>query len=354
MLASPWARSSPSLLRSVRVRPVSARAGNAATEWNIVDGRHPHQPAWAGRRRTAGVPDQRGVAQGAVYDAVNAIGPGTDRNLINSPFPGDRLEGRGGRDRGVHRARFHRRDRTREHPVPEQGRRAAVARVAIRLLARSGTQLVRQGPGGRRGGARRPGDDRREGGEGGSGRLRGYRTRRPDIGSPSRPDRADPRSNPVGRPHEAVPHAELSQFRRQGLPRSRGPPARRSSTSEGVGSATARCGRPPRRTSPAGGRATPSRAGTTSPGQLVAQRARRRRQGPSVRDAEPERGRRGDQLLERQVPLGLLAAVERDPRGRARTATRRPPDPTWTALITAPYPKTRPGTTAWTVGHTDV
>ena len=43
------------------------------------------------------------------------------------------------------------------------------------------------------------------------------------------------------------------------------------------------------------------------------ERSRRRRQREAPRAAEPERGGRGDQLLERQVPLRLLAAVERDP-----------------------------------------
>ena len=56
-------------------------------------------------------------------------------------------------------------------------------------------------------------------------------------------------------------------------------------------------------------------------------RSRRRRQREAPRPAEPERGGRGDQLLERQVPLRLLAAVERDPtsgRGRpCRHGTRR-------------------------------
>ena len=63
------------------------------------------------------------------------------------------------------------------------------------------------------------------------------------------------------------------------------------------------------------------------------------------RAAEPEWGGRGDQLLERQVPLRLLAAVERDHHDVGRWERRAPrPDSTWTALITAPYPE-------WTSGH---
>ena len=38
--------------------------------------------------------------------------------------------------------------------------------------------------------------------------------------------------------------------------------------------------------------------------------------GSPLRDGEPRDGRRGDQLLERQVPLGVLAAPDGDPRGR--------------------------------------
>ena len=60
------------------------------------------------------------------------------------------------------------------------------------------------------------------------------------------------------------------------------------------------------------------------------ERPRRRRQRETPRAAEPERGGRGDQLLERQVPLRLLAAVERDP-----TSVRR--------MGTPPRRRTRPG-----------
>ena len=60
----------------------------------------------------------------------------------------------------------------------------------------------------------------------------------------------------------------------------------------------------------------------------------------SARDDEPERRGRGDQLLERQVPLRLLAALACDPPGGPRTAIpRRRADPSWTPLLTAPYPE---------------
>ena len=51
-------------------------------------------------------------------------------------------------------------------------------------------------------------------------------------------------------------------------------------------------------------------------------RPRRRRQRTAPRTAEPERGGRGDQLLERQVPLRLLAAVERDSTSGGRREPR--------------------------------
>ena len=51
------------------------------------------------------------------------------------------------------------------------------------------------------------------------------------------------------------------------------------------------------------------------PGRRPEPRRRPRRQRPAVRDAQPERRGCRDQLLERQVPLGLLAAMAGDPRG---------------------------------------
>ena len=73
--------------------------------------------------------------------------------------------------------------------------------------------------------------------------------------------------------------------------------------------------------------------------------SRRRRQRETPCAAEPERCGRGDQLLERQVPLRLLAAVERDSQGVGGwEPTQRNPTPNWTALLTAPYPE-------WVSGH---
>ena len=85
-----------------------------------------------------------------------------------------------------------------------------------------------------------------------------------------------------------------------------------------------------RRTSPSGGRAHPVLSWNEVARQLIARnRPRRRRQRQAPRAAEPERGGRGDQLLERQVPLRLLAAVERDPTsgGGRQPAPRIPTRP---------------------------
>ena len=97
-------------------------------------------------------------------------------------------------------------------------------------------------------------------------------------------------------------------------------------------------GRRTRRTSLVGGRARPTGVERCRPRPHRTERLRRRRQRPSLRDAEPERGGRGDQLLERQVPLGLLEAGERDPLAADDGNPATEPDPDWTALINAPYP----------------
>ena len=84
-------------------------------------------------------------------------------------------------------------------------------------------------------------------------------------------------------------------------------------------------------------------------------RPRPRRHRPPARDAEPRRRRRGDQLLERQVLLGLLAAVERDPPGRRG---RQPGDRAGRRLdgrsITAPYPEHPSGHLCLDGAHTRV
>ncbi len=54
--------------------------------------------------------------------------------------------------------------------------------------------------------------------------------------------------------------------------------------------------------------------GRTRPAR-TAVRARHGRPGAPLRDHQPRGCRRGDQLLERQVPLAVLAAARRDPRG---------------------------------------
>ena len=86
---------------------------------------------------------------------------------------------------------------------------------------------------------------------------------------------------------------------------------------------SARCtARPARRTRPtrrSSGRTTPSRCATAcSAPSPPTSTCRHRRQRAAVRDDQPGRRRRGDRLLERQVPLELLAPDHRHPRGRHR------------------------------------
>ena len=299
-----------------------APAGNAATEWNtIAVDTLINLPGPAGGAPPASQVNV-GMTQGAVFDAVNAIDRRYKPYLLIGAFPCDRLEGRGRRDRCVHRPRVHRLDGSREHPVPDQGRCVAVAGVALCRLARSNSQLVRQDAGDRRGERGGPGDDRREAGRRTVRAVSmdtepGART----LAAPPRPDRADPRSNPVGRQHEAVRAAELVAVQDGGA------------TCALVGHLGAGLQRGE------GHRLGEQRRPHAHPDvhrPLVAEQPRRelerrrpaarrrlrgqpRRHGPSPRDGEPERGGRVDQLLERQVLLGLLAAVECDPEsGRGR------------------------------------
>ena len=70
----------------------------------------------------------------------------------------------------------------------------------------------------------------------------------------------------------------------------------------------------------------------------------RRRQRATPRAAEHERGRCRDQRLERQVPLRLLAAVELDPASAEDGNDATVADPTVDAAHHAPYPE-------WVSGH---
>ena len=107
-----------------------------------------------------------------------------------------------------------------------------------------------------------------------------------------------------------------------------------------------------RPTSRSGGRAPRRQLERGRPRARRSRRPRCRRR-PPPRDAEPQRRRRGDQQLERQVSLRLLEAVERDPprcggqqpgyhAGRAGPRSSR-----------RPTPSIRPATSAWTA-HTSV
>ena len=165
------------------------------------------------------------------------------------------------------------------------------------------------------------------------------------------------RPDSVGRRREAVPHGQLVAIPQRWATRSHQPAVGerlQRGQSEGQGDRLHPHGRAdvhrqvvaeqPRRELE---RRRPTAHSTESP--------RRRRQRPSPRDAEPCGSRRGDQHLERQVPLRLLAAVERDRRasedGNPATVAD---DPNWTALITAPYPDHVSGHLGLDSSHTGV
>ena len=71
-------------------------------------------------------------------------------------------------------------------------------------------------------------------------------------------------------------------------------------------------------------------------------------------DAEPGRGSFGDQHLERQVPVQLLARLSGILRSAETATPATSPDVTWTPLITAPYPDHVSGHLGLDGAHTGV
>ena len=203
-----------------------------------------------------------GMVQGAVYDAVNAIGQEAASAISAQEACGcEGVDRRCRRNGGIRRALRARLDRTRESSVPGSCGTPDDARHGVRGIARCDRRRRLQEPGHR---------DRARGGQGHARREGGRRTvRAVPVGAEhrrrtlaaahqSRPG-ADPRSDPVGGRREAVPHPELVAVPQRAAARAR---------QRAVGGRVQR-GQEPRqsrqldpdrrrrRTSPGGGRAHP-------------------------------------------------------------------------------------------------
>ena len=124
-------------------------------------GEHAHHASRPGWRGAACLPDQHGDGPGRrLRRGQRDHAQASSTVSAQAPFRRDRFEGRRCRDSGVHGPVEHRLDRAREHPVPDQGERAAIARVAIRRLAGRDTRLAAQDQGSRRRERGGGGDDR--------------------------------------------------------------------------------------------------------------------------------------------------------------------------------------------------
>ena len=329
----------------------STTAGpNAVTHWNrIAASTLVAIPGPAGGAPSA-LQINMGMTQGAVYDAINAITPKHHRPyLLNRRFSA-RASGEAAAATAAYRVLS---NIVSTVPAgitfPNRARLLQSLADAIRHVARGDTGLAVQDAGDRRGERRRRRDDRRPGGrrtlravavgpEPGSGALAAAVAER-DVAA--RPDS-------VGRRRATVPAAELVAVpHRRPQRAARAPRTRRTSTRSRRSAATAwrppRPARPTRRTTRSSGRAREARpcCGTASRANLAEDPAHALDLAdscPPARDDEPERRGRGDQLLERQVPLRLLAAVAGDPPSGPGRQPATEADPNWTPLLTAPYP----------------
>ena len=130
-----------------------------------------------------------GMVQGAVYDAVNAIGPKQHRAI--SARQAHRCEGvhrRRCRNGCLRRALRARLDGTGEGAIPRSRGTPEHALLRVRSLARLRSTTTRSRSRASRWDTQRPRPcSTRERATGGSGRLRGCRTPRPDTGSRSSP-----------------------------------------------------------------------------------------------------------------------------------------------------------------------
>ena len=259
-----------------------------------------------------------GMVQGAVYDAVNAIGPKQHR-----PYLLDRRTGaRASIDAAVATAAYDVLSElvsTAPERAPFPGRAGLLSTLSSAYAASLDVdrrRLVQEA--GHRGGTRSGRGDARttERATGGSGRPRGCRTPLPDTGSRCCPRPARRLLDPTPWAGDVRPFLiqSSSQFR------SAPPPALESAQwatefneVKALGRATGSTRTDEQTYIAKWWQSAPvSELERGRPAAHHPDRSRRRRQRQAPRAAEPERRGRGDQLLERQVPLRLLAAVERD------------------------------------------
>ena len=338
-------------------RTTSKRRSNVVTQWNLIAIEHAGRPSGAGGRSTASLPDQHGDGsrrrlrrgQRDRAEASSAVPP-------QAPFREDVIEA------AVATAAYMVLSNI-VSTVPESIAFPARATVLQSLESQYAasprdSRLAVQDP---RGGRRERGG---EGHDRCEARRRALRT--VSVGTERAPGPlASACVNAAGQqildPTPWVGGVKpfllqsSSQFRTLGSPRPRQRRLRggRSTRSRRSGRRRGADPDPTRRTSLSGGRATPSRAGTTSPAtsshandldivdsarllamQNLARRTRRSTAGTT--STTTTSGGRGT----------------RSP-GRLRTATRRPRRrPTWTPLIAAPYPDTSVGPPRLDSSHT--
>ena len=312
------------------------RTGRTRRGWRIsrttrCNGRHrshPLEPSrdehtrrfpTAGGRRAAYDPDQPGDGSGCRVRRGQCDHAEASPTLSpRQAFLRCRVGGGGDRNRGVPRAHPHHFDGTREHHVREQGHPAANRCQCTHGIARGDPRQLVQETGDRRRERRRRSDDRRAGRRW---TLRvvavGAELERRTLGPGSAERDDDPRPDSVGGRRRSLPHGELvtvpqrrpagaHELRLHGRVQ-RGQGARTGDWLHAHGRADLHrqvVAEQPRHEL----ECRRSRPGHTK-------RPGRRRERAPLRDDELERRRYGDQLLERQVPLRLLAAVSGDPQG---------------------------------------
>ena len=339
---------------SVSAAPPAGTDASEVTHWNQVAASTLAAIPGAERRCAARIPDQHGHGAGRRVrrgqrdrtEAASAISAQEARWC-------EGVDRRCRRNGGIRRALEHRLDRTRDVPFPGRAGLLTTLATESRRIARCDRRWRLQ-EAGHRGRAR--------GGQGHARRESGRRTvRAVPVGAEHRRRKvAAAHQSATGQPIlDPTPWAggvkpfliqSSSQFRSVPPPALDSPQwAAEFNEVKALGRATGSTRMTPCSDADVQGQVVAERTQPelerSRPAAHRTQRPRRRRRREAARAAEPERGGRGDQLLERQVPLRLLAAVERDHHERWTMATPPPTtDASWTALITAPYPE-------WTSGH---